>query len=217
MAKSNNDQKAAILYADRMVTKTQPVTDAMFKNQFQRGGADPTAAGKALRWFLAPFNGWTMRFGSRIREVHAARLNGEINNLQYATAAVNEMMLPVLITSVVGALAAGGDKEEEDTKWSGVVWDTVGYWASWAPVINRIPSGVRYGTHAAAVDMRVETPKNVLDFGRKVKKNYEGEGEYYDTLQSLGHMVGYEVGVPVNQVVKRVKEVSDILLGKEEE
>lgn len=218
LAQNNNDEKAAILYADRMVTKTQPVTDVMFKNQFQRGGADPTAAGKALRWFLAPFNGWTMRFGSRIREVHAARLSGEITNKQYATAAINEMLLPVLMTSLVGALAAGADdKEDDEGKWSDTVWDTVGYWASWAPVINRIPSGVRYGTHAAAVDMRVETPKNVLDFGRKAKKLTQGEGDYYDTLQSLGHMVGYEVGVPVNQVVKRVKEVSDILIGKEEE
>lgn len=207
--KTEADHEKAVAFADKLVSETQPVTSALYRNLWQMGGARGGTGDRIIRWGIAPFTGWTMKFGSILRANFALWQEGKIDSKTYAAHVANEMILPVVGAALIGTLTSKADDEE----WGDYAWDALGYWASWVPFLNQIPRAMRYGPMNLAENPALTGLKKAGIAAWDTKQLVVGKKDAKDLLRSYAELGAFITGIPVT---KAYKELKDVLLEDEE-
>ncbi|MDB4786314.1 hypothetical protein OAG36_01120, partial [bacterium] len=216
LAETDGDHNKAVKAADRLVQESQPVSNEVFRNMWQIGGANTTAAGKAIRWAVSPFSGWTMLFGSRSRAYFAGWRDGEISTKDFAMHVFNERILPAVLGT---AITMGFSDREDDEPWKTYTWDMIGYNVSWAPFLNTIPSMAKYGSMGGVTELPTGKPlkeiaKVTFASGSFIAGN---EQELDDLFKMYAGIAEYHFGVPVFRAYKNIRKVGNLITEGDEE
>jgi hypothetical protein len=206
-----NSQEQAVKDADILISNTQPVTDAVFKNLWQIGGKSPTPAGKLLRWVVSPYTGWTMLYGNISREAYGAWKEGKMSNAEYAHHAFLEHIAPVILTTILQSAIKPERKDE--TFMGNLAFNSLSYYTSWAPGINAILPLYRYGPMGGfSLPVRLMGDK-IYRAMKTGKGALSGENTVSDALLALAEIVAFHKGIAVSEAYKELRDISDTISG----
>jgi hypothetical protein len=199
----------AVHFADKVISETQPTSSAMFNNLWQAGGPRSTAAGKMIRWTIAPFTGWTMKYGSRSRTYWNGWKEGKISTKDFAEHVMYERLLPPMLVPLMVTAIHGDDDAE---KIESYIYEILSYQMSWIPGLNNVVGLIKYGSFRGVMELPTAKPvKQVADVITSANKTLQGEKDFVEFAKALGYVAEFWTGIPAMKAAKEVMKGSEAI------
>ncbi|MEZ6852116.1 hypothetical protein [Halodesulfovibrio aestuarii] len=199
--RQGKDMEQAVLYADDIIRKSQPSSQAIDQTMWQRHQG-------AMR-MLSMFQTYTVRtFGARQRHHYRAMKAGKMSKVEYAKYVLYDQIFPPIAMQLAFALMWGNAPDPDDD--DGVVdflmdmgAGVAGYQFAGIPLVSGVFSSFDAMQTPAATGL--DLVQRSLRQGWKFFENPD-ETQTEKMLWSLFHLGSYATRIPASQVARRFKK-----------